>query len=130
VIGFSSSQGRGQQPNSSASSQQLKLLVHQIQMAVQAGYISPQFLQHPLPQQSLLLLNQLLQQIKHFQQLNQAQNQMGKSNSNTALQLSVQITKTKLQINNLHVSINLNGKESRFLGLLVLLYIRVFCIRS
>jgi hypothetical protein len=77
-------------------------------MAVQAGYLNSQILQHPLPQQSLYLLNQLLQQIKLFQQLSSAQHQMGKNgpvpNSPAALQLSVQITKAKQQINNLHVS--------------------------
>ncbi|CAG7822859.1 unnamed protein product [Allacma fusca] len=93
---------RGVQPNNTTSPAQLRLLVQQIQMAVQAGYLSSQILQHPLPQQSLYLLNQLLQQIKIFQQVTQAQQQIGKTNSAAALQLSVQITKTKQQINNLH----------------------------
>jgi trinucleotide repeat-containing gene 6 protein len=90
------------QPNNTTSPRQLSLLVQQIQMAVQAGYLSSQILQHPLPQQSLYLLNQLLQNIKIFQQLTQAQQQIGKTNSTAALQLSVQITKTKQQITNLH----------------------------
>jgi trinucleotide repeat-containing gene 6 protein len=71
-------------------------------MAVQAGYLSNQILQHPLPPQSLVLLNNLLQHIKSFQMLTQAQQQMGNSNSPTALQLSVQITKAKQHIQNLH----------------------------
>ncbi len=73
-------------------------------MAVQAGYLSSQILSHPLPQQSLYLLNQLLQQIKVFHQLTETQRQIGKNNSSAALQLSVQITKTKQAIANLHVS--------------------------
>ena len=56
-------------PNNTTSPAQVRLLVHQIQMAVQAGYLNSQILQHPLSQQSLLLLNQLLQQIKIFQQV-------------------------------------------------------------
>lgn len=78
------------------------VLVQQIQMAVQAGYLSNQILAHPLPPQSLVLLNSLLQHIKSFQILTQAQQQMGNSNSPSALQLSVQITKTKQNIHNLH----------------------------
>lgn len=56
----------------------------------------------------MLLLNQLLQQLKLLQQLtaqqqiSQAQQHIGgKSNNPTPLQISVQITKTKQQIANL-----------------------------
>uniref|UniRef100_A0A0A9Y428 Protein Gawky n=1 Tax=Lygus hesperus TaxID=30085 RepID=A0A0A9Y428_LYGHE len=89
------------------SPQQLRMLVQQIQMAVQSGFLSPQILNQPLAPQTLLLLNQLLQQIKTLQQLTQQMqhhqlmsgNSLGKSNQ--VLQISVQITKTKQQITNL-----------------------------
>ncbi|XP_066909422.1 protein Gawky isoform X2 [Halyomorpha halys] len=88
------------------SAQQLRMLVQQIQMAVQTGYLSPQILNQPLAPQTLILLNQLLQQIKNLQQLMQHHtvmqvNPLGKPSSNHLLQLSVQITKTKQQITNL-----------------------------
>lgn len=70
-------------------------------MAVQAGYLSNQILQHPLPPQSLVLLNNLLQHIKTFQMLTKAQQQMGPNHPNH-LQVSVQITKSKQLIQNLH----------------------------
>jgi trinucleotide repeat-containing gene 6 protein len=46
------------------STQQLRMLVHQIQMAVQAGYLNHQILNQPLAPQTLVLLNQLLNNIK------------------------------------------------------------------
>ena len=89
------------------SAQQLKLLVQQIQMAVQAGHLNPQILNQPLAPQTLVLLNQLLQQIKnltnHQNILNQ-QKSMG--NSNTLLSVSVDITKTKQEIQNLQNQIS------------------------
>ena len=92
---------------SQPSAQQLKLLVQQIQMAVQAGHLNPQILNQPLAPQTLVLLNQLLQQIKnltnHQNILNQ-QKSMG--NSNTLLSVSVDITKTKQEIQNLQNQIS------------------------
>ena len=89
------------------SAQQLKLLVQQIQMAVQAGHLNPQILNQPLAPQTLVLLNQLLQQIKnltnHQNILNQ-QKSMG--NSNSLLSVSVDITKTKQEIQNLQNQIS------------------------
>ena len=89
------------------SAQQLKLLVQQIQMAVQAGHLNPQILNQPLAPQTLVLLNQLLQQIKnltnHQNILNQ-QKSMG--NSNNLLSVSVDITKTKQEIQNLQNQIS------------------------
>lgn len=99
---------RGLQPQ--PSTQQLRMLVQQIQMAVQAGYLNHQILNQPLAPQTLVLLNQLLQQIKNLQQLasqqNLAQQSMnnGRHNSNAILQCSVMITKAKQQITNLQVS--------------------------
>lgn len=106
-FGNSASSGRSMQPQTQPSTQQLRMLVQQIQMAVQAGYLNHQILNQPLAPQTLLLLNQLLQQIKTLQQLMQqqqmAQNQgsLGKPNSQIVLQCSVLITKTKQQITNL-----------------------------
>lgn len=79
------------------------MLVQQIQLAVHEGYLNHQILNQPLAPQTLILLNQLLQQIKVLQQLHQqhaVQNTM-KGNNQSALQISVQITKTKQQITNL-----------------------------
>jgi len=84
----------------SPSQTQLKLLVQQIQMAVQAGHLNQQILNQPLAPQTLVLLNQLLQQIKtlqNYQHTLQSQKSLGgggvgASNMNI---LSVDITKTK-----------------------------------
>lgn len=46
------------------STQQLRMLVQQIQMAVQAGYLNHQILNQPLAPTTLVLLNQLLANIK------------------------------------------------------------------
>lgn len=97
-------QGRVSQ-QSIPSSTQLRMIVQQIQMAVQAGHLNPQILNQPLAPQTLLLLNQLLNQIKQLQhlQLNSQHpsSSLIKPNTTTALQVSVQITKTKQQIANL-----------------------------
>lgn len=45
------------------STAQLRMLVQQIQMAVSAGYLNHQILNQPLAPQTLVLLNQLLQQV-------------------------------------------------------------------
>jgi len=98
-IYFQTSRASQNQP----STQQLRMLVQQIQLAVHEGYLNHQILNQPLAPQTLILLNQLLQQIKVLQQLHQqhtVQNSM-KSNNQSALQISVQITKTKQQITNL-----------------------------
>ncbi|XP_071444399.1 protein Gawky isoform X1 [Hetaerina americana] len=94
-------------PQNQPSAAQLRMLVQQIQMAVQAGYLNHQILNQPLAPQTLILLNQLLQQIKLLQQLMQQQtiiqvSPMGKGGgSHTVLHISVQITKAKQQITNL-----------------------------
>lgn len=46
------------------TTQQLRMLVQQIQMAVQSGYLSSQILNQPLAPATLVLLNQLLTSIK------------------------------------------------------------------
>jgi len=104
--GMASSGGAGSQP----SPTQLRILVQQIQMAVQAGHLNPQILNQPLAPQTLVLLNQLLQQIKVLQQLGQ-QHTMALSRPGQSpmggpmLQLVPQINKTKQQIASLQQQI-------------------------
>ena len=103
-------QQQQQQPSSQPSAQQLRMLVQQIQMAVQAGHLNPQILNQPLAPQTLILLNQLLQQIKTLQTLQQshsvAQSQKPMNNSRELLSISVNITKTKQHITNLQNQIS------------------------
>ena len=97
------------QPSGPPSTAQLRVLVQQIQMAVQAGHLNPQILNQPLAPQTLYLLNQLLQQIKQLQTYQQqhamAQAQAGQrpgaSQQQALMGLTVQITKHKQQIQNL-----------------------------
>ena len=100
---FKTNQQASRTPQNQPSTQQLRMLVQQIQLAVQEGYLNHQILNQPLAPQTLILLNQLLQQIKVLQQLHQQHSMQNslKGNSQTVLQLSVQITKTKQQIANL-----------------------------
>ena len=104
--GVSSGAGAGSQP----SPTQLRILVQQIQMAVQAGHLNPQILNQPLAPQTLVLLNQLLQQIKVLQQLGQQHN-MALSRPGQGpmggpmLQLVPQMNKTKQQIASLQQQI-------------------------
>ncbi|XP_035226493.1 protein Gawky-like isoform X2 [Stegodyphus dumicola] len=92
---------------------QLRHLVQQIQMAVQAGHLNAQILNQPLAPQTLQFLYQLLQQIKVLGQLQQQQilqsSHMSKQGvPNTNLQLNVQIAQTKQRINNLQNQICAN----------------------
>ena len=101
-------QGAVTSGGSQPSPAQLRLLVQQIQMAVQAGHLNPQILNQPLAPQTLVLLNQLLQQIKVLQQLGQ---QMALSRPNQGpmsgqmLQMVSQMNKTKQQIASLQQQI-------------------------
>ena len=52
-------QQQQQPPSSQPSAQQLRILVQQIQMAVQAGHLNPQILNQPLAPQTLISLNQV-----------------------------------------------------------------------
>lgn len=63
ALGGLGGNGGGVNP-SQPSTQQLRMLVHQIQMAVQAGYLNHQILNQPLAPTTLILLNQLLTHIK------------------------------------------------------------------
>ncbi|XP_054718989.1 LOW QUALITY PROTEIN: protein Gawky-like [Uloborus diversus] len=97
------------------TSAQLRHLVQQIQMAVQAGHLNAQILNQPLAPQTLQFLYQLLQQIKVLSQLQSQQvlqsshvSKQGLPNSNSALQLSVQVAQTKQRINNLQNQICAN----------------------
>ncbi|XP_022121163.2 protein Gawky isoform X1 [Pieris rapae] len=94
---FNHNSGSGN--SSQPSTAQLRMLVQQIQMAVTAGYLNHQILNQPLAPQTLVLLNQLLQQIKVLQQLMQQHTlAISKANSSLALQYSMQVSKTKQQI--------------------------------
>ncbi len=97
-----------QQQPSQPSAQQLRILVHQIQMAVQAGHLNPQILNQPLAPQTLLLLNQLLQQIKQLQNLQQQHQMAARTNANSPalMGVTVNITKTKQHIQNLQNQIS------------------------
>lgn len=99
--------GQGPAPNSQPSASQLRLLVQQIQMAVRAGHLNPQILNQPLAPQTLILLNQLLQQIKNLQALQQQIQMTGRNaDSGTVMTMNMNITKTKQHIQNLQNQIS------------------------
>merc|ERR1719334_176894 len=110
------------QQNGPPSTSQLRVLVQQIQMAVQAGHLNPQILNQPLAPQTLYLLNQLLQQIKQLQNYQQqhamAQAQAGQrpgtNQQQAILGLSVQITKHKQQIQSLQNQIT--AQQAKYLA--------------
>ena len=110
------------QPSGPPSTAQLRVLVQQIQMAVQAGHLNPQILNQPLAPQTLYLLNQLLQQIKQLQNYQQqhamAQAQAGQrpgaNQQQAILGLTVQITKHKQQIQNLQNQIT--AQQAKYLA--------------
>ncbi|KAI5727885.1 hypothetical protein M8J77_008151 [Diaphorina citri] len=101
-----------QQSQQQPSAHQLRTLVQQIQMAVQAGYLNHQILNQPLAPQTLYLLNQLLQQIKLLHQLNQQHGILqvnplsAKAGNTNLLQLSMQINKAKQYISSLQAQIS------------------------
>ena len=57
-----------QQPGNNA---QVRILMHHIQLAAQAGYLNPQILNQPLAPNTLMLLNNMLTQISSLQKLTQ-----------------------------------------------------------
>uniref|UniRef100_A0A182JP22 UBA domain-containing protein n=1 Tax=Anopheles christyi TaxID=43041 RepID=A0A182JP22_9DIPT len=88
------------------SNQQLRLLVQQIQLAVQNGYLESQILNQPLAPQTLMLLHQLL---THIKQLNVMQSNLSRTGGGgvNAVQISIAINKLKSQIANLQSQINM-----------------------
>lgn len=102
-----SSQGGGGGGGGTGSAPHVRVLMQHIQMAVQAGYLNPQILNQPLAPTTLMLLNNMLSHINILQKLSQqqalwtAQAHLGKNSSATILQLNINITKTKQQIQNL-----------------------------
>uniref|UniRef100_A0A182RVM7 UBA domain-containing protein n=1 Tax=Anopheles funestus TaxID=62324 RepID=A0A182RVM7_ANOFN len=104
--------GGGGLNQSNAQSQQisnhhLRLLVQQIQLAVQNGYLENQILNQPLAPQTLMLLNQLL---THIKQLNVMQNNLSRTGGGggvNAVQMSIAINKLKSQIASLQNQINM-----------------------
>ena len=99
-----------QLPSGQPSAQHLRILLQQIHMAVQAGFLNPQILNQPLAPQTLISLSQLLQQIRTLQQLQQQHSivlSQTSTGSNIALlDVSVNIANTKQNIQNLHSQIS------------------------
>ncbi|XP_069940702.1 protein Gawky isoform X4 [Cherax quadricarinatus] len=95
------------QQGGSGNSPHVRALMQHIQMAVQAGYLNPQILNQPLAPTTLVLLNNMLSHINVLQKFSQqqaiwqAQAHLNKNSSQTILQLNINITKTKQQIQNL-----------------------------
>ncbi|XP_053673775.1 protein Gawky-like [Anopheles nili] len=86
-------------------SHQLRVLVQQIQLAVQSGYLESQILNQPLAPQTLMLLHQML---NHIKQLNAMQSNLNRTGGSVnAVQMSIAINKLKSQIANLQNQINL-----------------------
>ena len=83
-------------PSAQPFAHQLRTLAQQIQMAVQAGHLNPAILTQPLAPQNLILLNQLLQEVKALQQYEQQQHQ------NYTWSMHLKITKMNQHIVNLH----------------------------
>ncbi|KAG9508857.1 Protein Gawky, partial [Fragariocoptes setiger] len=91
----SSGQPNRESSNNVPSTQQLKQMVQQIQLAVQAGHLNAQILNQPLAPMTLHLLYQLLQQIRILHNL-----QSNKS-GNPPTMVTSQLAKTKQNIINL-----------------------------
>ncbi|XP_058815312.1 protein Gawky-like [Topomyia yanbarensis] len=99
--------GTGNPQNSQAqpSTQQLRMLVQQIQMAVQTGFLNHQILNQPLAPQTLLLLNQLLNHIRQMQHIQSNLARSGGATGVSTVQLTMQINKHKVQISQLQQQI-------------------------
>ncbi|XP_037074113.1 protein Gawky-like isoform X2 [Pollicipes pollicipes] len=90
------------------SPQQLRPVINQIQMAVHAGHLNPAILQQPMGQQTLILLNHLLSQIKQLEQLTRQQQLLGRgpqANSPHFQSLQMEIMRTKGNISNIQSQI-------------------------
>ncbi|XP_053214849.1 protein Gawky-like isoform X2 [Panonychus citri] len=98
------------QPNL-PSEKQLMHLVQQIQLAVQSGHLNAQILNQPLAAPTIHLINQLLQNIKTLQSLQMQiashPKNGGPFNNSSQSNLHVQITQTKLRIQNLQNQITI-----------------------
>uniref|UniRef100_A0A182RVN3 UBA domain-containing protein n=1 Tax=Anopheles funestus TaxID=62324 RepID=A0A182RVN3_ANOFN len=80
------------------TNQQLRVLVQQIQLAVQNGFLNHQILNQPLAPQTFILLNQLLTHIKQMQLTQSNLARSGTTGGVSAVQLSLAINKHKTQI--------------------------------
>uniref|UniRef100_A0A182S860 GW182 middle domain-containing protein n=1 Tax=Anopheles maculatus TaxID=74869 RepID=A0A182S860_9DIPT len=87
------------------TSQQLRVLVQQIQLAVQNGFLNHQILNQTLAPQTFVLLNQLLTHIKQMQLTQSNLARSGSSSGVSAVQLSLAINKHKSQITQLQQQI-------------------------
>ncbi|XP_055638376.1 protein Gawky-like [Toxorhynchites rutilus septentrionalis] len=94
-----------QNPQTQPSTQQLRMLVQQIQMAVHAGFLNHQILNQPLAPQTLLLLNQLLNHIRQMQHIQSNLARSGGAAGVSTVQLTMQINKHKAQISQLQQQI-------------------------
>ncbi|XP_043210594.1 protein Gawky-like [Amphibalanus amphitrite] len=96
----------GQPPQ--PSPQQLRPLINQIQMAVHAGHLNPAILQQPMAPQTLVLLNHLLSQIKHLDQLSrQVHLARGHPNNSPHLHsLQMEMMRIKNNISNIQAQIS------------------------
>uniref|UniRef100_A0A1S4JW08 Uncharacterized protein n=1 Tax=Culex quinquefasciatus TaxID=7176 RepID=A0A1S4JW08_CULQU len=92
---------QAQQP----STQHLRMLVQQIQMAVHAGFLNHQILNQPLAPQTLLLLNQLLTNIRQMQHIQNNLARSGGATGVSTVQLTMQINKHKSTISQLQQQI-------------------------
>ncbi|XP_055545594.1 protein Gawky-like isoform X1 [Wyeomyia smithii] len=97
--------GNQQNPQAQPSTQQLRMLVQQIQMAVHAGFLNHQILNQPLAPQTLLLLNQLLNHIRQMQHIQSNLARSGGATGVSTVQLTMQINKHKQQISQLQQQI-------------------------
>uniref|UniRef100_A0A182JUH2 UBA domain-containing protein n=1 Tax=Anopheles christyi TaxID=43041 RepID=A0A182JUH2_9DIPT len=80
------------------TNQQLRVLVHQIQLAVQNGFLNHQILNQPLAPQTFILLNQLLTHIKQMQITQSNLSRSGATGGVSAVQMTLAINKHKTQI--------------------------------
>ncbi|XP_055612649.1 protein Gawky-like isoform X2 [Uranotaenia lowii] len=97
--------GNPQNLQAQPSTQQLRMLVQQIQMAVHAGFLNHQILNQPLAPQTLLLLNQLLNHIRQMQHIQSNLARSGGATGVSTVQLTMQINKHKAQISQLQQQI-------------------------
>lgn len=84
----------------------LKQMVHQIQLAVQAGHLNAHILNQPMSTPTLQLVYQLLQQIKTLHQLQEIQQRAGiKSDLNSPSNMDLQINRIRQNISLLQKAI-------------------------
>lgn len=93
----------------------LKQMVHQIQLAVQAGHLNAQVLNQPMSTPTLQLVYDLLQQIKVLHQLQEVQQQSGivKSDLSSPTNLELQIDRIRQNISLLQKAITQQQQQQQ-----------------